>query len=153
MAQDPESPSKRILDYAARMVENGAALKEIQDHLWFGFCFHTNYPVYYEGLLDFCFRLYERFKESKEQDCIPKIMLLLGRVYNAKKEYLPACRFYKVARESFKGHEGIIAMEFFREELLTPEAQKQIGLLKEQFEEKYSGDTAEGLMRECGKTA
>lgn len=148
MAQDPESPSKRILDYAVRMVESGATLKDIQDHLWFGFCCHTNYPVYYDGLLDFCFSLYERFRESKEVDCVPKIMLLLGRVYSAKKEYLPACRFYKVARESFKGHEGITAMEFFREELRTPEAQKQIGLSKEQFEDKYSADTPESLVEE-----
>ncbi|HNQ79403.1 MAG TPA: DUF3592 domain-containing protein [Acidobacteriota bacterium] len=148
MAEEITSISQKILGDAVRMLESGAPFKELHDQLWFGFCFHTNYPVNHEGLLEFAFRVYDNFRDDPAPDREADCALIIARVFTARKEHLPACRFYLAARKAYKGMGGITAMEFFREEVRRPEAQKQICLSKEQFEERFSGDAPESLARE-----
>ena len=73
---------------------------------------------------------------------------MLGRIFNAKREYLPACRFFLCAKKLFKSDYGIIAMEFLREELRSREAKRQIGLSRTEFEEKYKSDTHQILVEQ-----
>lgn len=150
MAEEITSISQKILGDAVRMLESGAPFKELHDQLWFGFCFHTDYPVNYEGLLEFAFRVYHKYKDDPRPDSAEDCALIIARIFTARKEHLPACRFYLAARKTYRGTGGIPAMEFFREQVRSPAAQQQIGLSKEQFEEKYSADTPESLAREYG---
>ena len=80
---------------------------------------------------------------------MPKLQNLLELgIFNAKEEFLPACRFFLCAQKLFKDSHWIIAMEFFREELRTPEAMSQIGLSREEFREKYKKDRPQELVEQ-----
>jgi hypothetical protein len=148
MAHPPADPLQAVLDEAWRMLEENAPLDQIVDRVWFAFAFHTETPFHRDGLIPFVARLYETHKGAGGRDAVAHCMLLLGRAFSARGEFMPACRFYKVARNTFQSEYGIIAMEFFREELRSDGGKAQVGMSKADFEAKYAGDTPEALVLE-----
>jgi hypothetical protein len=130
------------------MLEADAPLEKIVDRVWFAFGFHTESPFYRDALIPFVTRLYENQKSGEGRDGVAHCMLLLGRAFSARGEFLPACRFYRIARSNFQSEYGIIAMEFFREELRSDGGKAQVGMSKDAFEARYAGDTPEALVLE-----
>jgi hypothetical protein len=141
-------PAEQEVAKAHQLFLGDGSFSEINDLIWFGCRFHTTEPIYVPGSLSLAFDLYDKFKDTNPKEVVPHCMLLLGRIFNAKGEFLPACRFFLCAQKLFKDSHWIIAMEFFREELRTPEAMSQIGLSREEFRKKYKKDTPQALVEQ-----
>jgi hypothetical protein len=135
------------VEKAHQMFLENSPLLAVIDTIWFGCGFHTSTPIYIPKSFSVAFGLYDRYKDS-DTHAIAHCMLLLGRIFNAKGAYLPACRFFLCANELFKNDYGIIAMEFLREELRSQEGKRQIELSREEFNEKYKRDTHQILVEE-----
>lgn len=137
------------VEKAHQMFLENSPLLAVKNTIWFGCRFHTPTPIYIPKSFPVAFGLYDRYKDTDtEEEAIAHCMLLLGRVFNAKGEYLPACRFFLCANKLYKSDYGIIAMEFLREELRSQEGKRQIGLSRIEFEEKYKRDTHQILVEE-----
>ena len=150
--QESSKPFQEV-EKAHQMFLENYPLLTIVDTIWFGCHFDTSAPIYIPDSFSIAFGLYDRYKHNETEEAIAHCLLLLGRIFNAKGEYLPACRFFLCAEKLYRSHYGIIAMELFREELRTPKARSQIGLSKQEFEEKYKQDTPQTLVEEYRPSA
>ncbi len=135
------------VEKAHQMFLENSPLLAVADTIWFGCRFDTSTPIYISKSISVAFGLYDRYKDS-DKEAVAHCMLLLGRIFNAKGEYLPACRFFLCAKKLFRSDYGIIAMEFLREELRSREGKRQIKLSREEFKEKYESDTHQILVEE-----
>lgn len=145
--------AKEEVREAGIMLSNNRPLMEVIDRIWSGCNFEWSNPRFVPESLPIAFTLYDRCKPSKNREELGQCMLLLGRIFNARKDYLPACRFYLCASKTLVSCAGIIAIEFFREELRAPGAHRQIGLGRDAFEKEYAHDTPEGLVAEYRNAA
>ncbi len=144
--QKLSEPIQKV-EKAHQMFLENSPLLAVTDTIWFGCRFETSTPIYIPKSFSVAFGLYDRYKDS-DKEAIAHCMLLLGRIFNAKGEYLPACRFFLCAKKLFKSDYGIIAMEFLREELRSREGKRQIELSREEFKKKYKSDTHQILVEQ-----
>jgi hypothetical protein len=136
------------VEEAQKMMLDGFPLEKVIRHIHLGCRFDWGDPVDVEGALPLALNIYSRLDSGNRED-IGECLLLLGRIFTARGEHLTACRFYLCSTKTVPGLSAVPAMEFFREQIR--EWRGQIGMDRDAFEEKYSGDTPDALVGEYAK--